>query len=235
MNKKVFSLFLCVTMILGIGTRFCLTFASAETQGAFEIIGTDGGYNYASSVLTINSAGTYTIANTDPNVAATDTIVVSAASGTVNITLSGINIDVSGTENAVAFLITGECTTDITLEPGKTNILKSGSSKAGLQNGVHPLVIGGEGTLSVTGGNFGAGIGGSDGQAASNITINSGTVIAKAGTASAGIGSGANQPGTNITINGGGGRLMQLVDYLALGLVEEPTVKAIVLRLMTER
>ena len=63
------------------------------------------------------------------------------------------------------------------------------------------------GTLTVTGGSYGAGIGGRNGDrngsSCGNITINGGTVTATGGDAAAGIGGGVFGSGGNITINGG--------------------------------
>ena len=63
------------------------------------------------------------------------------------------------------------------------------------------------GTLTVTGGSYGAGIGGRNGDkngtSCGNITINGGTVTATGGDEAAGIGGGVFGSGGNITINGG--------------------------------
>ena len=63
------------------------------------------------------------------------------------------------------------------------------------------------GTLTVTGGSYGAGIGGrngdKNGSSCGNITINGGTVTATGGDEAAGIGGGRGGSGGNITINGG--------------------------------
>ena len=63
------------------------------------------------------------------------------------------------------------------------------------------------GTLTVTGGSYGAGIGGrngdKNGSSCGNITINGGTVTATGGDEAAGIGGGVFGSGGNITINGG--------------------------------
>ena len=65
------------------------------------------------------------------------------------------------------------------------------------------LTIEGSGSLTATSNdNWGAGIGGGDGQASGNITINNGFITARGGTYSAGIGGGAGQFG-KVTINGG--------------------------------
>ena len=59
------------------------------------------------------------------------------------------------------------------------------------------------GTLTVTGGGYGAGIGGRNGSSCGNITIHGGSVAATGGDEAAGIGGGQGGSGGNITINGG--------------------------------
>jgi len=61
----------------------------------------------------------------------------------------------------------------------------------------------GTGSLTVSGGTGGAGIGGGDQGTGSNITINGGLVTATGGSSGAGIGGGNYGAGSNITINGG--------------------------------
>ena len=189
-----------------------------STTGAFEInevddlvvtgtdlvYGTD--YTYADGVLTVKSETAITIANTDPNTATTDSIEV-ADGVSANITLAGVNIDVSSQNDKAAFKIADNSTGDvtITLADSTTNTLKSGGLCAGLQkNGTNgSLVISGTGTLNTIGGGHGAGIGGGHGGAAANIEISGGTVIAQGGDLGPGIGGGSYVNGTNITISGG--------------------------------
>ena len=68
-------------------------------------------------------------------------------------------------------------------------------------NGENITITGG--TVTATGGEGGAGIGGGDGGAAENITITGGTVTAAGGYYGAGIGGGSGGSGKNITITGG--------------------------------
>ena len=176
-----------------------------ETAGAFTVTGGTLGteYTYADGVLTIKSDKALTIANTDPSTATTDRIEV--ADGVfANITLAGVNIDVSSKSDTAAFKIAnvnyGSGT--ITLAGDSVNKLKSGSNCAGLQMN-KSLCIQGEGKLIATGGSNGAGIGGGSNGGGSGIRIIGGTVIATGGSNGAGIGS--NQSGTrsSITITGG--------------------------------
>ena len=86
-----------------------------------------------------------------------------------------------------------------------TNKLSAGYGAAGIQKetGDSKLTISGDGTLTATGGYLGAGIGGGNEGAGSNISISGGTVTATGGDRAAGIGGGAAGFGTDITISGG--------------------------------
>ncbi|MGN0596178.1 MAG: hypothetical protein ACI4J1_02465, partial [Ruminiclostridium sp.] len=183
----------------------------AQTVGDFVVYGgtlnTD--YSYSGNVLTINGVTPLMIKNTVPTTPTTDRIEV--ASGTsANITLAGVNIDVSGKDNTCAFKIedNSNAVVTITLAGGTENKLKSGSNCAGLQkNGTAgSLEIKGSGTVTATGGQDGAGIGGGFKGSASDITISGGTVIAISSKYGAGIGGGAGftgGAGSDITISGG--------------------------------
>ncbi len=190
--------------------------ATAEAVSDFTIT-TDGventDYAYVDGVLTVLSETPITIANTDPNTATTNKIVV-AKDVSANINLAGVNIDVSSTSGACAFKIADNSTGNvtITLADGKANTLKSGSKCAGLQkNGtgdtIGTLTIqGGEnstGCLTATGGTYGAGIGGGSQGASSKITISGGSITATGGSYGAGIGGGTKGAGSEITISGG--------------------------------
>lgn len=186
--------------------------AEGTTVGAFTVTGGENGtdYSYADNVLTISKTTAITIKNTDPSTATTDTIVVASENG-ANITLSGVNIDVSSTERACAFNIDSNVTekVTITLADGSENTLKSGESYAGLQksnSANHNLEITGDtldiGSLTANGGRYGAGIGGGLSSAGSDIVISGGSVTANSATNGAGIGGGHNGEGSNITISG---------------------------------
>ena len=94
----------------------------------------DAEYNINSGSVTISSAGNYRIYGS------TTTNTITVAYGiTATITLDGVNINVSGTENACAFKM---ATNDEGFTKGKVtvnlvgnNILKSGANCAGLQKG----------------------------------------------------------------------------------------------------
>ena len=163
---------LLAVMTISITALFALGItASAATAGDFTITLTEGGgdpvadtdYTYADGVLTIKSSAAMTISGT------TTTDRIEVADGvSANITLAGVNIDVSEQNYTAAFKIADNSTGNvtITLADGKTNTLKSVNNCAGLQkNGEYSetlgkLTITGTGTLTATGGACGAGIGG---------------------------------------------------------------------------
>ncbi len=132
---------------------------------------------------------------------------------TASVTLSGVNIDVSGAGKA-AVSTTGAG--NVSIELNSESKLKSGEKHAGLEkNNGGRLTIADEdknGKLTAEGGDWGAGIGGGDKGDGSNIIISGGDVKATGGAGSAGIGGGdsgagiggGNQrDGSNIVITGG--------------------------------
>ncbi len=170
-------------------------------------LGTD--YTFSGGVLTIKSGVAVTIQNANPASATTNRIEV-ASGVSANITLAGVNIDVSSRNNNAAFKIADNSTGNITvtLAGGSSNKLKSGRECAGLQKNSNAssgtLRITGSGALTVQGGYNAAGIGSSHFNHTSNIVISGGTVTAKGGQYGAGIGgSGGGGSASNITITGG--------------------------------
>ena len=123
---------------------------------------------------------------------------------TANVTLSGVNIDVSGAGKA-AVSTTGEG--NVNIELNGSNALKSGHSHAGLEkNSDGNLTIQDkdkDGSLNAKGGQDGAGIGGGSSGAGSDITITGGKVTARGGNYGAGIGGGAYGNSSDITVTGG--------------------------------
>ena len=142
----------------------------------------------------------------------TITVINKVANTVLNLTLRDVKIDVSdnrtyGDETGKAALsVQGKGSVEIELD-GK-NELKSGYKRAGLEKTSEgTLTLKDDkkkaGSLTATGGKFGAGIGGGNGGSGKNITITGGTVNAKGGLEGAGIGGGLNGVGKNITIKGG--------------------------------
>lgn len=203
-STKIVALIICLALL------FSLTVTPAEI--AFADIAVDGltvtggesdtDYTYASGVLTILTDAALTISGTTT----TDKIVVTAT--TANISLDDLNIDVSGTSKATAFSISSGSTVNLTIVDGSTNVLKSGANSAGLESseGTMLKIYGGTeetGTLTAVGGNYGAGIGGSTGEAGGTIEIISGQIFATGGSSAAGIGGGKASASGAITISGG--------------------------------
>lgn len=205
MRKRIVSMVMVLALCL---TLLPATAWAAETgdTGAFTVqggtLGTD--YSYADGVLTINSDKDITISMAADAAPTTDRIEV-ASGVSANITLSGVNIDVSAKENTAAFKIADDSTGDVTITLDGDNALKSGRKCAGLQkNGdAGSLTITGEGSLTAIGGEDGAGIGGIYNGNVCNITVTGGTIIATGGDDGAGIGGGDRGTATNITISGG--------------------------------
>jgi uncharacterized repeat protein (TIGR02543 family) len=163
--------------------------------------GTD--YTYEGGVLTILTRKPMTISGTTT----TDRVVVKK-SIVANITLDGVDIDVSGTDNASAFEILPDeadanfndvYPTIVNLTLANENKLKSGKNSAGLQaQSGSILTIDGDssGKLTAAAGSGAAGVGGSAGKPDGLISIIGGTVVATGGGGTevtgggAGIGSG---------------------------------------------
>ena len=138
--------------------------------------------------------------------------VINKAATALKLTLKDVKIDVSdnrtyGDETGKAALsVQGKGSVEIELD-GK-NELKSGYKRAGLEKTSEgTLTLKDDkkkaGSLTATGGKFGAGIGGGNGGSGKNITLTGGTVNAKGGLEGAGIGGGTGGSGEAITINGG--------------------------------
>ena len=157
-----------------------------------------------------------TISQNDSSTSTSNTITIDAdENATANVTLDGVNIDVSNhTDNTTAGIqTTGNG--DVTIELDGKNSVKSADLAAGLQkeNGGN-LTIKDDNTtagkLEATGGKYAAGIGSRNEEnynnSVANITITGGEIIATGGTGGAGIGSSSGN-GTNsvsgIRISGG--------------------------------
>ena len=134
-----------------------------------------------------------------------NTVTITAEkNATANVTLENVNID-TGKTGGAAITASGEGNVNIELDG--TNRVQSGNTHAGVEkkdNGT--LTITDEnkdGSLTATGGTWGAGIGGARNENVSNIAIEGGKVTATGGFAGAGIGGGAGGSGSNIAVSGG--------------------------------
>lgn len=147
----------------------------------------------------------------------TITVINNFADKVLNLTLKDVKIDVSDTggdnfefeddqRGKAALSVQGKGNVEIELDGD--NELKSGTQSAGLEKtSTGTLTLKDDskeaGSLTATGGNNAAGIGGGNGGVGKNITITGGTVTAAGGFGNAGIGGGNGSDGENITITGG--------------------------------
>ena len=134
-----------------------------------------------------------------------NTVTITAEkNATANVTLENVNID-TGKIGGAAITTSGEGNVNIELDG--TNTVQSGNTHAGVEKkGDGTLTITDEnkdGSLTATGGTWGAGIGGARNENVSNIAIEGGKVEATGGFEGAGIGGGQGGSGSNITISDG--------------------------------
>ena len=159
---------------------------------------------------TVSQAGGSSTVDNNPVITSSsgktnNTVTITAEkNATANVTLENVNID-TGTTGGAAITTSGEG--NVNIELNGTNTVQSGNTHAGVEkkdNGT--LTITDEnkdGSLTATGGNYGAGIGGGYEGSGSNIAIEGGKVKAIGGTHGAGIGGGFGGSGSNIAIEGG--------------------------------
>ena len=123
-----------------------------------------------------------------------------AANATATITLNGITIDELGSGQVPLMFNSGA---NVTLILEGTNTLIAGNDRPAIEVTGSTLTINGTGSLTATGGNNGAGIGGRMNAAGGTVIINDGIVRAIGGTNAQGIGrgSGSAAAGT-FTMNG---------------------------------
>jgi hypothetical protein len=187
---------------------FCLTTGiSAYADGTINInrgsiSGT--GLTFADGVLTITTKGTYRIFG---NGSPTGNRIVVNNGITATISLENVYISCTTQTNASAFDMRGAT---VELQLRGSNTLISAGNAAGIQVSQGNIIIDSwgnpgyfSGTLTVTGGTAGAGIGGGNSENNGTITINGGTITANGGAFAAGIGGGSSGSGGIITINGG--------------------------------
>jgi hypothetical protein len=149
--------------------------------------------------LVISAGGAYIITGSTMSY----TISVNTADP-VTITLDNVSINVSATSNQTAFDSGG----NVTLFLKGSNTLKSSTNQAGIKvtDGEQLTVSNAPsfaGSLSASGGAFGAGIGGGYMQNGGAVTVRSGAIRATGGDLAAGIGGAYTGNGGAITISGG--------------------------------
>ena len=143
----------------------------------------------------------------------TITVINNIADKVLNLTLKDVKIDVSDTgdqydwdqKGKAALSVQGKGNVEIELDGD--NELKSGTQSAGLEKtSTGTLTLKDDskeaGSLTATGGNNAAGIGGGFQGNGENITITGGTVTAGGGQYGAGIGGGQSGSGSNVTVSG---------------------------------
>lgn len=205
--KKVMALLLSIAMMLSLTAVEVMADDEAVTldlsEGSIVISAT--GYKQGSGKET-PFTGAYTIVQNDTTYMDR---TISVTGGTQKITMaSAVDIDVHGKSGACAFSVEKGASVELVLAGPVT--LKSGEKKAGLSvpTGAAVTISAAKraGSLSATGGNSSAGIGGSS-TAGGSITILSGTVEAFGGMDGAGIGGSRLNTGTGtgetIHISGG--------------------------------
>lgn len=200
----VTALFLALSLLPGQVLAAADSFSLDISAGSIVI--TETGYTQGTGEET-PFTGRYIITQSDPSPTA-NTVAVNSGAADITFT-SKTNIDVSSTSGACAFSVAAGASAAITLS--NSVVLKSGSSCAGLQvpTGAAVTIRASKSywSLTATGGEYGAGIGGGNGKPAGNITVESGTVTANGGRNAAGIGGGSNAAGTGtgetIRISGG--------------------------------
>jgi hypothetical protein len=156
-------------------------------------------WDISTGSLVISSDGTYTVTGSTTNFSITIN-----TSNAVTLILDNVSIDVSATSNQCAFDSGG----NVTLYLIGSNTLKSSATQPGIRvtDGEQLTVSNApsnEGSLSVSGGAFGAGIGGGYLQNGGTVAIHGGAVIATGGDLAAGIGGAYTGNGGPVTITGG--------------------------------
>ena len=199
-GRKIVSTLLALLLFAGV--------PAAALAATWDISNGDITVNAGSGGQTVAQGDGAAVEDNDPIITGSsqkNTVTINAEKGqTANVTLSGVNIDVSS-EGKAAVSTNGEGSVSIELDGD--NKLRSGEGHAGLEkkNG-GSLTIAGEnknGKLTAEGGKYGAGIGGGKNGAGSGITISGGEVKATGGNYGAGIGGGYEGEGSNIAITGG--------------------------------
>jgi len=174
-----------VSRVIGNLPEFNSDIIFQEEIPSFKISG-GSAYTYTGNILTITGSGTYYISMREGKISTSSERIVVNSGINANITLTDVRIDRSFNDVS-AFDMTG-ATVNLTLIGN--NILKSGYGMAGIEVSEGTLVIteASGGSLDVTGGHRGAGIGSLNFYSPSSISIRGGIINATGGTGAAGIG-----------------------------------------------
>ena len=203
MKKRILAILTIMAIFLSLMPQAAL--AATYTVADGEVL------NIESGVLTHVDSTTETLSITDGDTISVDAGATATITGSKNVmiecgagtalTLEGVTIDVSATDNACALSFTGIGNT-LTLSGASS--LKSGANEPGVRvEDTDVLEITGAGSLIAEGGSQGAGIGGGYYNDSGIINISGGNITAKGGGESAGIGGGYDGNGGHITISGG--------------------------------
>ena len=198
-GKKIVSTLLALLLLTGVPV--------SALAAEWDISKGDITVNAGSGGQTVTQGGGAAVVDSAPVImgSSTDnTLTINAEKDqTASVTLSGVNIDVSGKGKA-AVSTTGEGNVSIELDGDST--LKSGEKHAGFEkNNGGRLTIADQdknGKLTAEGGLNGAGIGGGNQRDGSNIIITGGEIKATGGDYGAGIGGGLQGKGKDITVSG---------------------------------
>lgn len=232
MMKKLLALAMALVLTLTVPLA-ALAEVYDLAQGSITVEATENGqYVSQENGVTREQQTTETvIKQTDSKTTSTEnTITIKAEKDqTAEVTISDVNIDVSGSKASVDedtgsvipgdAAISAEGEGNVTIELDGSNTVKSGEHSAGVgKNNEGSLTItdeDGDDSLNAAGGIYGAGIGGGGRQSVSDITIEGGNITATGGKLAAGIGGGAGErsyedgtisfiggSGSNITIAG---------------------------------
>jgi len=171
-------------------------------EPAFTISGSSS-YTYTSGFLTITGSGNYTIGMRTGITSTTAERIIISSGVNANVILSDVNIDMRNNHLACAFDMTGATVNLILVGE---NVLRSSADRAGLEapagSSLHISTVS-TGSLTATGGRYGAGIGGGIYGSGGIISISSGTISAQGGNWGAGIGGGYLGSSEAISISGG--------------------------------
>ncbi|MEG0944836.1 MAG: hypothetical protein RSF86_14510, partial [Angelakisella sp.] len=197
----------------------CMNCAN-RTIGELDIKNSSGQRVYANNNTYYLSSGSYTVSGSTTK----EHIVANPGSNeSLDITLNGATIDLSGEKGVCAFEVTGAGKTTLTLAPNSSNTIKSGESAAGISATGKDFTITAQdksGKLEVFGGkgsNINNNTGGNGGSGISGGSISGGSVTVSGGNGNGenvnnkiggNGGSGINEgsiSGGSVTVNGGTG------------------------------
>ncbi len=205
--KKI-SFIVIFAMVLSLLMQFSVTVSAAGGEGDATTINVNDtlvmptNVNYNAGVFTINSnaVSPITVTGTGSN-----TIAVAGGVSGLTLILNDVSIT-SPSGGSSPINLQSNANVTIQLTDGTSNLLDANGANnvAGLcVPSTATVAINGTGSLTATGGRWGAGIGGGSGAAGGTININSGTVKATGGQRGAGIGGGNICAGGTVSITGG--------------------------------